>query len=147
MTITVNSGTVTISGDGTATWSGATPSAIGGQPVWTPPRSPDAPAEGSETPQVNVARFGDGYRQRAAKGLNHIDMTLTVTFSNLYAVDKDAILQFVRARRGVEPFWWQQPDELMRRWVATRWQLTQQGWDRWAVSVQMERDWSPVASA
>lgn len=146
MTITTNSGAVTIAADGTATWSGATPSFIGGQPVWTPPRPPDAPVQGNSKPNINTARFGDGYKRRSPQGLNHIDRTKAISFSNIHAAEKDALLQFLDARKGTEPFWWQQPNELMRRWVATNWADEQQGFDRWRVTVQLERDWTPVAA-
>lgn len=146
MTITTNGGTVTIAADGTATWSGATPAYIGDQPVWTPPRNPDAPAQGDEKPNLNIASFGDGYKRRAPKGLNHIDFQVAISFSNLYSSEKDAIVQFMRARGGVQPFWWQQPNELMRRWVCSRWAVEQQGFDRFRVTCQLERDWTPVAA-
>lgn len=146
VTITTNSGTVTIAADGTATWSGDQPSAIGGQPVWTPPRHPDAPAQGDSKPNLRVAKFGDGYTARRPAGLNHIEATRSISFSNIYTTEKDAIVQFLRARGGWQPFWWQQPGEPMRRWVCGRWAEEQQGWDRWRVTCQLELDFTPVAA-
>lgn len=147
MTITTNSGAVTISADGTATWSGGTPTAIGGQPVWAPPRAPDAPAQGDNKASLHIARFGDGYARRAPKGLNHIDKQKNISFSNLYTSEAAAILQFLEARGGFQPFWWQMPNDAMRRWVCTRWADEVQGADRWRVTCQLERDYSPVVAS
>lgn len=142
MTVTIDN--VTIHGDGTATWSGSLPSIIGTQPVWVPPLAPDAPVSGSERPDLIRHQFADGYTRRAPKGLNHMALQLSITFSNIYAAEKDEILQFLRARGGYQPFWWQQPNEALRRWVAPEWSLEQQGFDRWRVSVRLERDWAPA---
>jgi len=142
--MTVNIGPVTIYADGTATWTGDTPAYIGSQPVWTPPRAPDAPVQGSETPNLIKVRFNDGYTQRRPNGLNHLGKELSISFSNLYSSEKDDILQFLRARGGYQPFWWQQPNELMRRWVCDRWGDIQQGWDRWQITCTLTRDWTPV---
>ena len=147
MSYTTNGGTVTIAPDGSATWSGAAPSFIGGQPVWAPPRNPDAPVQGSERAQLNVAAFGDGYKQRRPKGLNHIEMAAAIAFSNINPAEKELIVGFLRARGGFEPFWWQQPGDACRRWVAPTWGAEQVGFNRWRVTVQMERDHTPVASA
>ncbi|RVT96251.1 hypothetical protein EOD42_14155 [Rhodovarius crocodyli] len=141
--MTVNIGPVTIYPDGTATWSGATPSYIGTQPVWQPPRSPDAPVEGDEAPELVKHRFNDGYVMRSPKGLNHVTMNVNLSFSNIYAAEKDAILGFLRGRGGYQPFWWQQPNELMRRWICERWAGRQLGPDRWQVTAALTRDWSP----
>jgi phage-related protein len=143
MTVSTNGGLVTISGDGVATWTGNTPITIGGQPVWTPPVAPDPPVMMDETPAANRFSFGDGYSQDAPRGLNSIPSKVTISFSNLYTSDKDAILQFLRARKGVEPFWWQQPNEQMRRWVSPSWNVEQQGWDRWRVTARIERSVKP----
>lgn len=140
MAVTV--GNITIAGDGTATWTGAAPSFIGTQPVFYPPVAPDAPVTSEERPDVIKHQFGDGYIRRAPRGLNHVQMQLSLTWSNLYAADKDLLVQFFRARKGVEPFWYTQPNEACRRFVCEAWGTEQQGWDRWRVSARFVRDWS-----
>jgi phage-related protein len=143
--MTVITGTVTIAADGTATWSGGTPTSIGGQPVWAPPRDPDAPVQGSEQPNLIKASFNDGYVQVAPRGINHIGLTLSMSFSNLTGSQKDEILQFLRARGGHQPFWWRQPGELMRRFRCEQWAGIQQGYDRWQVTCQLIRAWNPTS--
>lgn len=141
MSLTI--GNVTIAPDGTATWTGNPPTFIGSQPVWYPPRAPDAPVQGQNQPSLNKFAFNDGYTQVRPKGMNHIARSRSISFSNVTAVTKDEIMAFLNARGGFEPFWWQQPEDLMRRWRCEQWGDLQQGFNRWQVSASLVLDWTP----
>ena len=54
----------------------------------------------SATPRVLVAKFGDGYEQRVADGVNPIDETLSITFNNREAAKIYEIAAFFDAQTG-----------------------------------------------
>ncbi|MBR7996712.1 phage tail protein [Burkholderia cenocepacia] len=72
---------------------------------WTPTV---ANYSGTATPVVRAAKFGDGYEQRAADGLNNVASAFSVQFNG--SADKiSAILAFLRAAGGADAFWWTPP--------------------------------------
>lgn len=64
-----------------------------------------------EVPRVRTAMFGDGYEQRSSAGIIDFDQFWDLTFDNEDLTSISAIKTFLRARRGVEPFWWTPPRE------------------------------------
>jgi phage-related protein len=65
--------------------------------------------------KVLEADFGDGYTQRVADGLNSIKETWTVDWKNIEKVDAFEIVNFLKARKGFEAFYWTPPGELSAR--------------------------------
>jgi phage-related protein len=63
-----------------------------------------------EEPRVAVTRYGDGYEERAADGLNPKPQRWTLAFRGIERGVADAIVAFFRARvdpvTGLEPFDW-----------------------------------------
>ena len=59
-----------------------------------------------EAPKVLETRFGDGYAQRQADGLNPLAQQWSLKFSEVENAVADDILAFLRARGGVEAFDW-----------------------------------------
>lgn len=59
-------------------------------------------------PRVRVARFGDGYEQRTADGINHAPKSWALTFQRVTA-EADEILAFLVARGGSAAFDWTDP--------------------------------------
>lgn len=85
---------------------------------WTWPIAIDEPIR--TAPRVRVAKFGDGYEQRAADGIN----TLLRTVSVRLAADLDtldAAEQFLINRGGVEAFNWYDPKGQDGLWVCRSW--------------------------
>ena len=61
---------------------------------------PPSNASLTEKPRVVVAKFGDGYEQRTAFGLNTNPQSWSLTFANKRASERDAINQFpIQVRR------------------------------------------------
>lgn len=58
----------------------------------------------NEEPRVKRARFGDGYEQRAADGINNLDQVWEYTADEVDDVVADDMVAFLRARNGVEAF-------------------------------------------
>ena len=75
-------------------------------PTFAPPVSPSVNSQKTVQPRVLKAEFGDGYRQRAADGLNSRPAAWDLKWDALTTADADAIEGFLAARGGVEAFWW-----------------------------------------
>lgn len=62
---------------------------------------------------VVVSKFGDGYEQRQAVGMNNLKQIWPLTFTNRTTSESDTIEAFLKARNGVESFDWTPPDGLV----------------------------------
>jgi phage-related protein len=92
------------------------------------------------TPRVRVARFGDGYEQRAAEGINRLPRRWSLRFVR-HDDELDAIEAFLAARGGVEAFDWTPPKGAAGKWVCRSWRrsLTQPGFGE--ISCTFEEVW------
>ncbi len=57
-------------------------------------------------PRVTKVNFGDGYEQRFASGINAVDRSVPVTFTQRDSAEWKAIVAFLKARAGIEAFLW-----------------------------------------
>jgi phage-related protein len=71
---------------------------------------PDKGLTRSSSPRVLVARFGDGYEQRIANGINSIDESFNVTFNNRTKEEIDDITGYLGSLNGVTAFSYTIPD-------------------------------------
>ena len=71
---------------------------------------PDKTLSLSSKPKVRIAKFGDGYQQRIADGLNSIDENFTVSFKNRPKIEADDIEAFFTDKKGVTSFAFTYPD-------------------------------------
>lgn len=81
------------------------------------------PAKGyTKTPSVALRQisFGDGYSQRAPKGINNITYTWSVTFVNRPYAEANAIEDFFIDKGGWAHFLWTPPDEVVQYKVICR---------------------------
>lgn len=81
------------------------------------------PAPGARVtrePRVLSARFGDGYEQRVADGINTQPRTWELTFQRA-AADIATILAFFEAKGGVTSFTWTPEGESEVRVLCRRW--------------------------
>lgn len=58
------------------------------------------------TPRVRTARFGDGYSQRVAEGINPINQTWNLQFNSRPIDEANIIEEFFRTKSGVSSFTW-----------------------------------------
>lgn len=70
---------------------------------------PDVSTSGRAAPSVLKARFGDGYEQRTADGLNSNMSIWELRWQNVPTTTLQAIYDFLKARKGVEKFLWTPP--------------------------------------
>ena len=100
---------------------------------------PDYGAGRSHTPRVRSVRFGDGYEQRLAYGLNTNLQVWQLSFNARTDVETDNILDFLDARNGVESFDWTTPDGVTgKKWVCRQWQKNMTAFNINSVSCQFE---------
>ena len=71
---------------------------------------PDKGLTRTSTPRVLVARFGDGYEQRIADGINSIDEVFNVTFNNRTKEEIDDITAYLGSLNGTTAFTYTIPD-------------------------------------
>ena len=80
--------------------------------------SPDRGLQRQSTPRVLVARFGDGYEQRIANGINSVDEVFNVTFNNRSAAEVDSITAYFASLKGATSFTYTIPDSTQTSNVA-----------------------------
>ena len=71
---------------------------------------PDRFFSKASKPRVLVAKFGDGYEQRLADGINTIEQTFDVSFVNRSKTEIDDIMAYFDAKGGVTAFNFTIPD-------------------------------------
>lgn len=74
--------------------------------------TPDFGAKAAVKPSVRIAKFGDGYEQRQADGINTRPQTWDLTFANRTNTETANILSFLEARNAVEAFDWTPPNDV-----------------------------------
>jgi phage-related protein len=72
---------------------------------------PDKGLGRQSQPRVRIAKFGDGYEQRIADGLNPIQETFSVSFNNREAAEIDDIIGYLASLGGVASFDFTFPDD------------------------------------
>lgn len=92
----------------------------------------------SMKPRVASSRFGDGYEQRVADGLNSKLRSWRLEFMNRPLALADAIEGFLDARGGVESFDWQPPRGGPGKWVCREWTSAQTSPQHWSISCTFE---------
>lgn len=81
---------------------------------------PEFESSMDQEPAVNVTKFGDGYEQRAALGINNNPQKWTLQFTSSNKEAQEA-LDFVQARNAVESFTWTNPFEQTGTYVCRSW--------------------------
>lgn len=91
---------------------------------------------------VREARFGDGYRQTAADGLNNETQQWPVTLVG--RADKiGAALTFLRERKGAVSFLWTPPLGVQGLYLCTSYSLTPHGGGVYTLSATFEQTFQP----
>lgn len=107
-------------------------------PTFTPPIAP-SPGTGFK-PEVKLfkAEFGDGYTQRAPNGINHIKETMKLTWQGVEYSDMVAIRDFLEARGGYEPFYYQPRNRSAPvAWTCESWSTTDKS--PWSITADFEQ--------
>lgn len=79
--------------------------------TFTPPQPPIVESSVTFTADVLEAKFGDGYEQTAARGLNSVAGVYQATWTSLTQSERDTIESFFRVRYGAVAFLYTFPGE------------------------------------
>lgn len=92
------------------------------------------------TPRVNEARFGDGYSQAVADGINALAMTWSLNFTYRAADETDEILGFLADHGGYDTFWWRSVvDGQPKRVLCRSWRTRQVGPGQYQLEMRFEQ--------
>lgn len=99
---------------------------------------PDEGSEESIQPTINVAKFGDGYEQRAQVGINSEVQSWTMTFTG----NMDVVIfirNFLRKMGAVNAFYWTSPINEGGMYVCRSFPMKKIGTSILQLSVKFER--------
>jgi phage-related protein len=68
--------------------------------------NPDRGLKADNKPRVLVARYGDGYEQRVADGINNVPEKWNLTWKNRTSAEANKIVKFLEDQGGVTAFDW-----------------------------------------
>ena len=106
--------------------------------------TPDFGAQKRTQPNVRVVRFGDGYGQRLAYGVNTQPKNWSLTWSASSNSDADAIEAFWEARGAVESFDWTPiGDTTSYKFVCRQWQRQHKYADINTITATFEQVFEP----
>lgn len=83
--------------------------------------TPSTGAAVDHKPAVRQVKFGDGYEQRLAAGLNTDPEMWRLEFRGLTTSTATAIDNFLKARNAVETFDWLSPSGTAAKFVCPEW--------------------------
>lgn len=85
-----------------------------------PSIAPSYNAAVEREPVVLTVKFGDGYEQRSARGINNNLRKWSLTFANQTTANCDTIETFIVAQGGVTSFTWTDPTGYAGKWVCRK---------------------------
>lgn len=85
---------------------------------------PDMGASMNVEPNIDGAKYGDGYEQRVGLSINSQAKKWSVTFTKS-AFEASAILAFLSARNAADSFNWTDPMDSLGTYVCKKWQHRQ----------------------
>lgn len=103
---------------------------------------PDASTTKDSQPRIATARFGDGYEQRAAMGINHIEQAWQLTFTG-GSPEINAIENFLTEHGGVTAFEWTTPEEVTGYYVCRSWSKRRDRGVKNSLTCKFERVYAP----
>ena len=80
------------------------------------------PMQLENAPKVRAVKFGDGYEQRVADGINNDPQKWTMAFTRRSGTDVDGVYDFMKARGAVESFeWTPRGESTPRKFICRKW--------------------------
>lgn len=106
--------------------------------------TPDFLSQKKTKPDVLQIKFGDGYEQRQAFGINTRAKVWSLSFKLRENSEADAIEAFLEARNGVEAFDWTEPyGSTAEKWVCREWSRTIEKAQRSTITCTFEQVFEP----
>jgi phage-related protein len=104
---------------------------------------PSYTSEVEWTPMIREAKFGDGYAQRTGDGINNVPEKWSLTFDTIDVTQANAIIAFLKAQGGYQPFDWTNPDGGAGRYVCKTFRKVFAGFASRTVTCVFEQDFAP----
>lgn len=105
--------------------------------------APDFGARCAYKPRLLEARFGDGYSQRTADGINSLAESWALTFSSRTPAEAAVVRAFLSAHAAGLPFDWTSPAGTVGRWVCREWSFQPDTAASQAITATFEQDFAP----
>jgi len=87
--------------------------------------SPDTGIDRTSKPNIKEVKYGDGYSQRLAIGINQAPVAINLSYSNISTAEKLTLENFIKAHSSGQAILWAMPDEyLQRKWFISDWTIT-----------------------
>lgn len=105
-----------------------------------------ATASGNGEFDVRKAKFGDGYSQAVASGLNNHTQKWSVSVSGYDVPGAEGIrrpLEFLIDKAGAESFFWTPPLGEQGRYECSRYSITPQGGGYFVINAEFEQVYRP----
>lgn len=106
--------------------------------------APNYDANADRQPTIKEAAFGDGYEQRQADGINALKEVWNLEFTNRSLTEGNAIDDFLKARGGVEAFYWTPPDGTQGLYVCKQWNRSKRLGNVITISAQFKQVFEAV---
>ena len=119
--------------------------AIGFTDLTSTVRRPDKSMTRNSKPVIHHAKFGDGYEQRLANGINNLEETYSISFNNRTKEEIDDIVAFFENKAGVTAFTYTVPDtnesgnEVAIKVVCSDWKKTYTFGDYYSATATFKR--------
>ena len=84
---------------------------------------PDKALSKSSAPRIREVKFGDGYSQRAQDGINYMNESWSLTFSNRLFSDIYNMESFLETKGGTTAFTWAPPGESEVKVICRNWDV------------------------
>ena len=110
---------------------------------------PDKGFEKKDVARIYQTKFGDGYEQRLANGINALEQTFTLNFKTRAKAEIDDLVAFFVGLNGVDPCKFTYADsnaggsETAIKAIATEWSQTFDYGDYYSLSVTLTRVYEP----
>lgn len=105
---------------------------------------PEFGAQVAHKPNVRVAKYGDGYEQRLAYGINTSPQNWSLQFNSRSNAEADAIEAFLQARGGAENFDWTPPNgSTSMKFVCREWTRSMDKYNLNSISATFEQVFEP----
>lgn len=105
---------------------------------------PDFGLTKSVKPTVRSAKFGDGYEQRVAFGINTQPENYDLVFSNRGQEETDNIEEFLSSRAGVDVFTWTPPGATTeKKFICREWSIQWVNPSLYTINCKFEQVFDP----
>tara|TARA_R100001015_G_C4615586_1_gene171593 strand:+ start:254 stop:628 length:375 start_codon:yes stop_codon:yes gene_type:complete len=119
--------------------------AVGFTDLTSTVRRPDKSMTRTSKPKIHLAKFGDGYEQRLADGINNLIESYAISFNNRTKEEIDDIIAFFENKGGVTAFTYTVPDtnesgnEVAIKVVCSDWKKTYTFGDYYSATATFKR--------